>query len=93
MKSEFYNKNKKVKKLVIAALVFSIFGLNIVPSIYIVIKKSLLKIILGIPCVALILILLIIPYIMLIKIPPITSCSDEYTTTLVDITIYKTRHC
>ena len=89
MKSDFFNKNKTVRKLVKAALAFSIFALFVVVSIYMGERERVCRISLSILSVGFVLILLIIPYIISIKIPPITSCSDEYTTTLVDAVMHQ----
>ena len=86
MKSKFFEKNITVRKLVIIPYFFSILAFLVFLCLH---DRESKKRLFMIPNVAFIIILLIIPYIISIKIPPITSCSDEYTTTLVDIILNK----
>ena len=86
MKSKFFEKNITVRKLVIIPYFFSILAFLVFLCLH---DREGKKRLFMIPSVAFIIILLIIPYIISIKIPPITSCSDEYTTTLVDIILNK----
>ena len=84
MKSDFFTKNKTIRKLIIVVLSFSLVALFAVPTLFAGSEEFKKLLIIIIVYIFFFLIFFLISYILSLNIPSISSCSDEYSTLLVN---------